>query len=181
MIPLRHLALGVALGELGRGVREEAPNWSARIAEYHRNLDPPIILTAKHGYAWCAMFVQLCADEAARLHGLRNPLDGVAREALVLDYYALTQERGWRIEPAEADAGDLVLYNFPGNERSWDHVGFVVRAAGDGTEFRAVEGNTDADGGREGVEVAVRNRKIVPGRTAFARWDEGITWTRPVP
>jgi hypothetical protein len=175
-IPLRHLALGMALGELGRGVREEGPNWSPRIQAYHENLDPPIRLTSQQGYAWCAMFVQMVADEAARTHGLRNPLDDVVREALVLDYYTLAKARGWLIEPALADAGDLVIYDFPDNAKSWDHIGLVVQPPARGRSFLAIEGNTDRHGGREGVEVAIRPRELGRYPVVFARWDEGIVW-----
>lgn len=167
---LRHLAVGVALGELGRRVRERGENSGPEIDAYLKNAG--IHVPAP----WCATFVQWCADRAARLHGLPNPLDGVAREALVLDYFTLASERGWLVTASQADAGDLVLYDFPNNARAWDHIGFLVEPPGTGGVFTAIEGNTNAEGGREGNAVALKDRRINPGRTVFARWDEGLTF-----
>src|SRR5690606_8840667 len=109
---------------------------------------------------WCAAWVQLCAHEAATLHGLRNPLADVVRKALVLDYYTWAQERGYLIPPDQVDRGDLVMFDFPANSRTWDHIGFVLEPPGPDGRFRAIEGNTDAAGGREGIEVAVKERVV---------------------
>lgn len=178
--PLRQLALQVALDDLAKGVREEGPNWSPRIAEYFADLDPPVILKRHQGYAWCAAAIQFWSDTAAHRFGLRNPLDGVVREALVEDYYSLAKSKGWLIGSAEADAGDLALYAFHG-EGHWDHIGFVVSPPGQGSEFTAVEGNTDSHGGREGVEVALRPRDTKDYPVKFARWDERIVFELPEP
>lgn len=168
--PLRALALGVALGDLGRGVRETSPNWGPRIEEALRNAG--IHVPAP----WCAAWIQLCSDEAAQLHDLRNPLDDVVRQALVLDYYTWAKERDYLIPADQVDRGDLVLFDFPNNGRTWDHIGFVVDPP-EGGRVRTIEGNTDSAGGREGIEVAIRDR-VISDRVAFARWDEGIVYTR---
>src|SRR5690606_26964246 len=105
--PLRALALGVALGDLGRGVRETSENWGPRIKE-------ALALAGITAPApWCAAWIQLCAHEAAELHGLRNPLADVARKALVLDYYTWAEEGGYLIPADQVDRGDLILFDFP--------------------------------------------------------------------
>jgi len=162
---LRYATLGAALGDLARGVRETSTNWGDDVERYLRNAG--INLPA----AWCAAFVQYEADAAAKGLGVRNPLDDVKREALVLDYAAWADGIGG-LRAVPVDYGDLALFAFAAPER-WNHIGLVVRppkglAAGD--EFLSVEGNTDDAGGREGIKVAIRTRKVVPGRVRFVRW-----------
>lgn len=160
---LRHTAVGVGLGELGKEVRETRPNWGPEVGEYLRNAG--INVPAP----WCAAFIQWITDRAAKLAAVRNPLDDVVREALVADYVTLGKERGWEVPFEEVDAGDLVCFRFG---KGWDHIGIVLETFEDG-RFRSLEGNTNDEGSREGYEVAIRYRKVVPGRTMFLRWDEG--------
>ncbi|HEX6940218.1 MAG TPA: hypothetical protein VF158_12460 [Longimicrobiales bacterium] len=171
--PLRALALGRALGWYADGLAEDPPgsNWGPRVRGILA--DTGITVPAP----WCAAFVYSCAQDVARLHGLPNPLEHVVRRALVADYYAIAKERGWLIEPERADRGDLVIYDFAGGHR-WDHIGYVETPPGWSLTFRALEGNTNDAGGREGVEVAIRDRRIEPGRVVFARWDEGVEYVR---
>lgn len=160
---LRHLTTVVALRELAANVREEGTNDGPRVRLYLRNAG--IAVPAP----WCAAFVQFCSDEAANELLVTNPLDAVKQQALVQSYHNFSASVEWIIPPAEADVGDLVLYNLGGSR--WDHIGIVVVPPGRNQTFVAIEGNTNDDGAREGYEVAMRSRKIVAGRTAFARWD----------
>lgn len=163
---LSQVALGVALAEADRGTREtDGPNEGPRIREYLANVDPPI----HHAAPWCAAAVQYWADLAAHQLGMDNPLDEVRLEALVQSYADWAHWSGGRVWAHQVEPGDLVLYSFGG--RRFDHIGIVVRPPDEAGRFLAVEGNTDADGGREGVEVAVRSRILNPGMM-FVRWDE---------
>lgn len=174
---LRHVALGVALREESRGVRESKPNWGEDVKEYLANCDPPITVPAP----WCAAFVQFCADVACR--GLRqgrlelvNPLDEVQLEALVQSYVDKARQRGWVIPAHAADAGDLVAFQF-GHGQRFDHIGILLRPPaiyGATIEVVSVDGNTDDAGGREGVKVAVKKRKVPAGKVVFIRWDAGV-------
>lgn len=201
MMPLRTFAAGYALGEYGRNVREEGPNWSPRIAEYAANLTPPWHITPTSGQPWCAMVIQFVTDEACRLAELENPLDGVELEALVQSYAdwadARAREEAER-EDAEAgyiariinvpaalvEMGDLVLYRFSSGPPRWNHIGMVIDPPGtlEGGRnlFRAFEGNTGSQGGRDGDGVYIKRRSIdAPYPIRFVRWDDGLIYRRP--
>lgn len=162
---LRLVTLGCAVMEAQRKVKEEGgPNRGARVMEYLKNTDPPINTAAP----WCAAFVQFCADTAAAALAIPNPLNEVKLEAYVQSYYQWAKNRGSIASELIAQPGDLVLYNF-GAER-WDHIGILLDAPSDGA-FRAIEGNTNEEGSREGDGVLIRirsTRKKYP--VTFVRW-----------
>ena len=108
------------------------------------------------GQPWCMMFVQWCFRQAG------------AQDLLP----ALTASCGALMRAAQAKGcwvtggyqpGDVVIYNFPGNNVKTDHCGFVEQLAGGG--IMAIEGNTgsgnDADGGQ--VQRRVRSNKVILG------------------
>lgn len=181
---LRNAALAVAIGEAANDVREEGgENRGEKVREYLSNSGIEIAAP------WCAAFVQWCADSAAGYLGVRNPLDDVNREALVLDYAILGDERAWIVEPFEARAGDLVLFEF-GDAGRWNHIGFLeerLQYVVQGERrvyrsFRTVEGNTSPGVGstssereREGDGVFRKVRKIANRPTLFLSWDESTS------
>lgn len=162
---IRAVTLGVALGEISHGVREEGGNNEGpRIREYLMNTDPPIHVSAP----WCAAAVQYWADVACRGLGVPNPLDEVRREAYVQDYRAWAIGRGALVSEVDAEPGDLVLYDFRGIR--WDHIGILLSPVEAGA-FRAVEGNTSDASQRDGDAVAVKGRRIDSGYpVCFVRW-----------
>lgn len=166
---LRERTLGFALSELDQGVHEVPgkPNTGPRIKQYLANIDPPIAAAAP----WCAAYVQYCADLVAKFSLLKNPLDDVKLEAYVQSYFDWAAKAGTVVSAEKALPGDLVLYSF-GKQR-FDHIGFLLDpGVGEDGAFRAVEGNTDDEGGREGIKVAVRIRTIHKQRTGFIHWAE---------
>lgn len=180
-VPLRALTLGRALADLGRVREDEGPNLSAEIRAYFAALEPAVIISddAETGYPWCAAAVQYWSDQAARMHGLRNPLDVVAHEALVADYAAAGDERGW-IRPSEAaDPGCLVVFRFAGQR--WDHIGLVAeppRRDGDRMIVSSIDGNSNT--GEDRDRVVRKTRRVQPDRALFLLWDEGLRWYPPV-
>ena len=137
--------LKVARGELGY---TESPAGSNR-TKYGKwfGLD---------GQPWCMMFVQWCFRQA----GGQDLLP------------ALTASCGALMRAAQAKGcwltggyqpGDVVIYDFPGNNVKTDHCGIVEQLAGGG--IMAIEGNTgsgnDADGGQ--VQRRVRSNKVILG------------------
>lgn len=195
-MPLRLIALGHLLGELGREVQEAGDsNWSPRIEEYFLNLDPPIRLFdtdgdgVKEGYPYCAATIQFATDGAAERYGVVNPLDDVKREAYVQDYYDLAVERDWLISIEEVEAGDLLMFRFGANPTRWNHIGMVFAPPYGGDTIRTVEGNTsppdnlagDGESEREGNGLWAKDRALssYPERLCVARWDEGIIIENP--
>lgn len=161
---LEQVALGVALGYADLGVGEEGGNNRGRFVErVLANLDPPLA----GGYPWCAAFVQLAFDVAARRLGVENPVDRVRLEAYVQNYYETL--RSDVVDATLVEPGYLVLYSF-GGER-WDHMGIVAKPPRVGTSlFAAVEGNTGPGVGatteeeeRDGDGVFVKARQLDRG------------------
>ena len=108
------------------------------------------------GQPWCMMFVQWCFRQA----GGQDLLP------------ALTASCGALMRAAQAKGcwvtggyqpGDVVIYDFPGNNVKTDHCGIVEQLSGGG--IIAIEGNTgsgnDADGGQ--VQRRVRSNKVILG------------------
>ena len=108
------------------------------------------------GQPWCMRFVQWCFRQA----GGQDLLP------------ALTASCGALMRAAQAKGcwvtggyqpGDVVIYDFPGNNVKTDHCGIVEQLSGGG--IMAIEGNTgsgnDADGGQ--VQRRVRSNKVILG------------------
>lgn len=108
---------------------------------------------------WCAAFVAWCVLQGM----IREPLLAVGertrpRSAAVRDWipWAMKPEHGcvvfgprdpkWQPEP-----GDIVVFTF-------SHIGIVEGFDGWAKGLRTIEGNTDEEGGREGIMVARRVR-----------------------
>ena len=166
---LAEVALGVAIGDLARNVREQGgDNRGPEVGEYLANAGIPVPA------AWCAAFVQWISDKAAQINGASNPLDAVAREALVADYVTLAEQRGWIVDGYQVRRGDLMCFRF-GNSGRWNHIGIVmdppIRTPAGWGRVRTVEGNTNQQGVREGDGVFQKMRAVVDGRVCFIQWD----------
>lgn len=166
-------ALGAALAEADRGVREiGGNNRGPDIRRYLAACDPPIHVAAP----WCAAFVQWASDVASQGLGALNPLDGVRQEALVESYFDHFAPRG--IVPFEvAEPGDLVLFRFPNGPDRWNHIGILARAPDQDGKFWVVEGNTGDASQRDGDGVYLKPRvSNAEYPVAFIRWHAAGTW-----
>jgi hypothetical protein len=142
------------------GTHETSPNRGPGIEKYWRATNYP------EGYAnrepWCAAFQcwvvsvamtdkQLCPPgliEATRpqLAGAHAWADDWApsqHDLVLMPDYRRSAPR----------AGDIVVYTFR-------HIGLVESCDAARGSFRAIEGNTNADGSREGVEVLIHPRRF---------------------
>ena len=100
---------------------------------------------------WCAMFVSWCAAEAG------IPTSVIPKHAWTPSGKAFFQKKKqWGSKPR---VGAIAYYNLSGLGRV-SHVGIVERVYKDGS-FDAIEGNTDARGGRTGGKVMRKRRKAV--------------------
>ena len=145
--------LAVARGELGYKESPAGSNRTKYGAWFGLN-----------GQPWSMMFVQWCfrqADAQDLLPALTASCGALMRAA---------QAKGCWVTGGY-QPGDVVIYDFPGNNVKTDHCGIVEQLAGGG--IMAIEGNTgagnDADGGQ--VQRRVRSNKVILG--AF-RPDYGI-------
>ena len=137
--------LQVARGELGY---KEAPAGSNR-TKYGAWF-------GLNGQPWCAMFVAWVFSHA----GAESLLP--ARTASCGAFMRAAQAAG-RWVTGGYQPGDVVIYDFPGNNVKTDHCGIVEQLAGGG--IMAIEGNTgtgnDANGGQ--VQRRVRSNKVILG------------------
>jgi hypothetical protein len=99
------------------------------------------------GYPWCASFVDWCIAEYDKIHPLGFPLP---KSAAAFDLIKWGANNGLLMLVSHPLPGDIVVYTF-------SHCGIVSSVEDRG--FRAIEGNTNASGGRDGYEVAQRLRQ----------------------
>lgn len=157
--------LRIAEDQLEKEVQEHEDNWGPMIERYLHAAD--INVPA----AWCAAFVNWCAEEAYGLVNKTSPLEQVENQALVQSYFDWAVDTGRIVqEPEDVGLGHLFLLFFPSKDR-YAHIGFVrdPDPMMDRTEFSTVEGNTNEGGSREGYKVASRLRPY-DGRVVFIDW-----------
>lgn len=151
----RHTIAAVAREQLG--VHETSDNQGPGIEKYWPATSYP------EGYAerqpWCAAFACWCVQEAAK----REPL-------LALPYPPRSAGvQGWLVWAQDPRAGVVVFkphdglyYPHKGDVvvflPHFSHIGIVDDF--DGRRVQTIEGNTNLDGSREGVEVDVKQRDL---------------------
>jgi len=135
--------LARARGELG--IKEDPPG-SNRVpySEWYGVIGP-----------WCAMFVSWCLYQ----EGIPLPATTAKGFAYTPAGVAWLRRQGrWTHSAAP---GNLVFFNFPGDDVDRvSHVGFIESILDDGT-FVTLEGNTDRRGSRTGGQVMRRYRSRV--------------------
>jgi hypothetical protein len=149
-------ALEFALAEVG--VLEEPPhsNRGPRVDEYARTVG----LNPAAGLPWCVAFVYWCFEQAADRAGKKNPLPKTAgvldhwRKASKLAGVAIVKGGTAVQNPRLVEPGFLFAMDFG---KGVGHIGFVAEILG--AHLVTVEGNTGADGTREGVGVFRRTQR----------------------
>jgi len=113
-------------------------------------------LDPKGNWPWCAAFVSYCVQALIK----ERTDESIEAPPLLAAAYSF---ESWgkknnalvftpkQIPPHWIERGDIVIYNF-------SHVGIASKSGT--SSFQAVEGNTNAAGGREGYEVARKTRSI---------------------
>ena len=143
----------VAIAESQLGVKEESKNFGAKLAKYWTATTYPDGM--KNREPWCAAFVAWCVREAGRAEGWLNAGEtNRPRSAAVRDWVPAALKLGWRVfGPGDPllfpQAGDIVVFKF-------SHIGIVTER--DSYDVRTIEGNTGAQGEREGKYVMRRER-----------------------
>jgi hypothetical protein len=163
---LRLATLKVAYAELEAGVREKSDNWSPRIKEYLNEAD------VKDPAPWCAGFVNWCAKQAANSMNVLSPLEDVPVEAYVQSYYQYASGHNWVVQPKDVKPGMLFAIWFPSLKR-YAHIGFVYEVDPNLKWFTTIEGNSNDDGSREGIEVCSNKRNIKP-TVVFMHWTQKV-------
>ena len=109
------------------------------------------------GQSWCAFTTELIWKEAygkdSPVYPLLDRLFSASATATAANFIA-SKDFTTGKSPKE---GALVLWR---HGTGWQgHAGVVTKVI-DGINFKSIEGNTNSAGGREGIEVAEKNRKV---------------------
>jgi CHAP domain len=102
------------------------------------------------GQAWCSYFAELVWKEAGEDV---KPFSGSAFKTY------LNYEKAGRKGSSKPEVGALVVWrSFVNGQPQWTgHIGVVVEVGKD--SFKAIEGNTNDNGSREGIKVALKTRQ----------------------
>lgn len=107
------------------------------------------------GWAWCALFCKLVYSEAYA---------GSAQASKILKFFSPMATACFR--QAQSQGFKTSTVPVPGAVAVWKHgngpsghAGIVVQVL-NSTKFKSVEGNTNDQGGREGIEVAEKVRTV---------------------
>jgi hypothetical protein len=101
------------------------------------------------GYSWCMAFVFWCVLEASKKQGIPNPLKKTA--GVLAQWNSRPELRRSKPEP-----GFVFIMDYG---KGLGHTGFVEKVL-PGGKIQTIEGNTNADGSREGYAVCRRTRSI---------------------
>lgn len=112
----------------------------------------------QRGQAWCAYFAELVWKEA--MPEIWSELDKLFSAGAVATWNRFREADGW-ICDKHPQPGDAVIWqHWYDNQPTWKgHAGIVLRVIGP-NEIETIEGNTNASGGREGDEVAIKHRML---------------------
>lgn len=151
----------IAIAEKEIGTHEiGTSNCGPRVDEYKSatNLPP------HESWPWCAAFVDWCVREAMKggTYTFKRPTTAGAWD---LERWSLEQDASThtkRNPGNDIQPGDIVIYRF-------SHVGIAQSSPNSDGYFRAIEGNTNDLGSREGgsVLLKVRNTSKVKTRIRF--------------
>lgn len=143
------------------GTREKPGNAGWLDAEFEAKMKA---VGWQKSWAWCALFAELAWTEAFR-ELAPDRLPAVARlfSPMATGTFGNATKAGFKTSKAPVPGAVAIWKHGTGPT---GHAGIVTAVSGD--IFESVEGNTNALGGREGDEVAVKTRRIdftvKPGR-----------------
>ena len=145
----------IATAEIG--VEEDnGTNTGKRVNQYKAATNLP----AYQSWPWCAAFVCWVIREALHSAGAKAMTYGFTRPvtAGAWDFERWSREQDettWTLKPHDGDiqAGDIVIFTF-------SHIGIAISSPDKRGFIKAVEGNTDAAGSREGGGVFEKQRHL---------------------
>lgn len=151
----------VECAERSIGVREETSNWGKWVQVYLKfvGLNEPA--------AWCVAFVSYKVHQAAKELGVKCVFPrfiAAGRSSTAL--YEWGKKYGRIVK--DPSVGDIFLKRSKDGGDKFVHVGFVKELE-TYSRFTTVEGNTNDEGGSEGIEVASLERVNRGNKYVFLR------------
>lgn len=157
--------VAIAMDEIGVFEIPKNSNRGPRVDQYKA----ATWLPAAQAWPWCAAFVCWVVREAMSVCGVKETNTFKRpRTAGAWDFinWSLAQDNTTKTlrnpKAKDIQPGDIIVYTF-------SHIGIAASTANKDGAFRAVEGNTDESGSREGggVYLKVRNVSSVKARIRF--------------
>lgn len=146
MSELSNKALQVAISQIGQKENPLGSNWGHPVQDY--------LASVGIGFAasWCMAFVFWCYDQDAKNTG--SPANPLFKTGGVLKQYQMRQDN---IVKGIPQAGDITIMEFHSGE---GHTGIVESVDTLNNIIHTIEGNTNNNGSREGVDVERKSRPI---------------------
>lgn len=139
------------------GQKEIAGNMGFQDAEFDRLMRE--YGDFKDSQSWCASFVKMILMKKVGRHN-EELVDKLITPSTQQTFENFKNDTSGLFEiNKEAHKGDIVIWQkFKNGKPTWQgHTGIVIKTSK--KSFTTVEGNTNSKGGREGIEVAVKERK----------------------
>lgn len=114
-----------------------------------------------HTQAWCSYFVELVWKQAYKDNkALTLKLDTLFNAGALKTYDNFFNDKTFRVDK-HCTPGSMVIWQYYVNGKpTWKgHAGIVISEISE-HQFKTIEGNTNASGGREGIEVAEKIRLL---------------------
>lgn len=143
------------------GQREIPNNAGFKNSDFQKKMEAVGFLK---GQAWCAYFAELVWKEAYTNNtpesvAVLKVLDKLFAPSATATYknFDLDPNKNFKVSQTPV-VGAVVIWR---HGTGWQgHAGIVTGYSAGSTTFETVEGNTNSAGGREGIEVAVKTRKL---------------------
>ena len=121
----------------------------------------------ENGWAWCALFAELCYAEptySGKSKVIASISDCFSANAVkTYENFEADKTGYFATDSKQALEGSVVIWEkrrdgHPVKKGIWTlgHAGIVLEVHKD--YFMAIEGNTNSNGGREGIEIAIKKR-----------------------
>lgn len=108
------------------------------------------------GFAWCALFAELVYVSA--FVDKKEELTKLFSAGAVKTMNNFKRAKGWKLARTAKPGALACFQTYRKGVPQWTgHIGIVEKVGKD--SFTCIEGNTNANGGREGIEVARRIRR----------------------
>jgi len=110
------------------------------------------------GWAWCCLFAELCYVSA--MVDKKEELTKLFSASVARTQNNFDGSKNWKLVSTPVPGALAVFRTYRNNKRQWQgHIGIVEKVNKRDKTFTCIEGNTNANGGREGIEVARRVRR----------------------
>lgn len=150
--------ISIARGEIG--IRETSKNQGPGIAKYWPTTSYP------QGYnnrePWCAAFMCWCIKQAGLFSEEHRPKSAAAYKLGGFEAWArgVYPSAVLTMRPSSIKTGDIVIFSF-------SHIGIATSDSDSNGSFRTIEGNTNAQGSRDGNGVWEKTRNIASLRSSI--------------